>query len=752
MYVRDLEGNEYACQVTITQPQELNGNRTLTATILPSKVNKLFIDDIAEMWEIVDHDDVVHKIVYAKRSAIGDLPTVEITAVPIFFDKFDTERIYEEYNEHMTANRCFSIIFEDSGFNFVLVDSFSAVRWEGLGGGETRLEMFKRGLNRYKAEFRIVGNTVYLEKLIGRDTQFMYRYRLNASNIVQETDATAFYTYAKGYGDYEDGEDGGWESAKLVREYTSPLAQIPQIGIRHAPPIKNGKITTEEAMDEQLKTLVDESIKISVSATIHDLRKQGYELAQPELGDRVFLIDERIGLNEEVRVVDMTVTKNWKGEVIDLQLTFGSEGITKRYQSKMQTAINNIDGIISGNIKLPYSVLDDAVLRATEALRSAQTELVFNDNGILAIDKNDPNMVTLFNSAGLGVSRDGGATFENAITGDGINTNLLTAGSINTDQIVIQGGDASSYTLIQGDTIEARGQYTRTWFGETETHDVRLRFAGGLLRAESMTDDRRLYFSEKGLSTYYQGSNEDDDGIAGSGVLEFFSHLYHPDVRGVTLYSNRGIVALKAATRDVVLDAERYVRIYNDYSFQSNSVRTPPDQDNFYVGVSGENDGEMRVTNKLFWQGSHADTRYMNIRANGLHGRFLVAPSGGDYFVYLGSDTGVRVTSRGVYNNDPIVYRPIQASDFQERSSRKSKKNIKKYNKSGLQVINKLEVVEYQLRDNNQDRIGFLAEESNDISTDDGEYISYSSLLANLTKSVQELSDELEDLKNGRSA
>src|SRR5690625_3057909 len=113
MYVRDLEGNEYACQVTITQPQELNGNRSLTATILPSKVNKVFIDDIAEMWEIADHDDVVHKIVYAKRSAIGDLPTVEITAVPVFFDKFDTERIYEEYNEHMTAHRCFSIIFEE---------------------------------------------------------------------------------------------------------------------------------------------------------------------------------------------------------------------------------------------------------------------------------------------------------------------------------------------------------------------------------------------------------------------------------------------------------------------------------------------------------------------------------------------------------------------------------------------------------------------------------------------------------------
>src|SRR5690625_4577395 len=107
------------------------------------------------------------------------------------------------------------------------------------------------------------------------------------------------WKYEIGYGDYEDVEDGGWENANLVREYTSPLASV--IGIRHAPPIKDGRITSQSTMDNQLKTLVDESLKISVSADIHDLRRQGYPLAQPELGDRVFLIDERIGLDEEDR-------------------------------------------------------------------------------------------------------------------------------------------------------------------------------------------------------------------------------------------------------------------------------------------------------------------------------------------------------------------------------------------------------------------------------------------------------------------
>src|SRR5690625_1196417 len=90
---------------------------------------------------------------------------------------------------------------------------------------------------------------------------------------------------------------------------------------------------------------------------------------------------------------------------------------------------------MSGSKKLPYSVLDNAVLEATQALQNAQTELKFTNNGILAIDKNDPNLVTLFNSAGLGVSRDGGATFENAITGEGINASVIYTGSMLADRI-----------------------------------------------------------------------------------------------------------------------------------------------------------------------------------------------------------------------------------------------------------------------------------------------------------------------------
>ncbi|WP_062513915.1 phage tail protein [Halobacillus sp. KGW1] len=439
MYIRDLEGNEYPVQATISISSEKNGNHELSSTVMPTIVNRHFINDLSEMWEIVDHNDVDYKIIYAKPQGKGELPTVQIKAIPLFFDTFDRLRIYEEYNEHMTALEFFNLVFADTGFEVVIVDAFAAIQWDGLGKGSTRLEMFQDGINRYKAEFRLEGNVVYLETEIGRDTSFMYRYKLNASNISKEIDASALYTYAKGFGDYEDGEEA---EAGLIREYRSPLTDI--IGERHAPPIYDGRVTQTATMDAALKELVDNSLQISVTADVHDLRDQGYELAQPMLGDRVFLMDERINLDAEVRVQSMNITYDWQGSVIDFSITLGSSSLVDRHQSNMRSVISNVDDILAGRKQLPYNAMDAAVKRATQALQSAQTELEFGP-GIIARDPTDPNRLVIFNSAGLGVSVDGGESFENAITYLGINTNLLTAGAIHTNNIKIVGDDQLFY-------------------------------------------------------------------------------------------------------------------------------------------------------------------------------------------------------------------------------------------------------------------------------------------------------------------
>src|SRR5699024_11463645 len=91
-----------------------------------SKANSLYIRDISEMWEVVDFDDVVHKVIYSKRKGQGDELTVDIKAIPLFFDDFDNSRIYEEFNEHMTAQVAFGRIFKGTGYDFIIHDSLFA--------------------------------------------------------------------------------------------------------------------------------------------------------------------------------------------------------------------------------------------------------------------------------------------------------------------------------------------------------------------------------------------------------------------------------------------------------------------------------------------------------------------------------------------------------------------------------------------------------------------------------------------------
>src|SRR5699024_7296036 len=302
----------------------------------------------------------------------------------------------------------------------------------------------------------------------------------------QEIDASEMWTYAKGYGDYGDGEGGeDWQNAKLKREYTSPLAAI--LGIRHAPPIKNGNITTASQMDAQLKTLVDESLKVSVSATIHDLRKQNYPIAQSELGDRVFLIDDRIDLNDEVRIVYRSITRDWKGDVLDVNYTFGTQGIVKRHQSKLNTAIKDITSLLEGKIQLPYSVLDDAVKNATKALHDAQTQLIFSDNGILAVDKNNTNLVTLFNSAGIGVSKDGGPTFGPALTGQGINFDYVNSGTMLADYIA--GGILAA---LNGNTVFNLND------GHLEMKNTEFELGGGA-NIHFTSSNNKIYYTRLGV-------------------------------------------------------------------------------------------------------------------------------------------------------------------------------------------------------------------------------------------------------------
>ncbi|MGB3160358.1 MAG: tail fiber domain-containing protein, partial [Carnobacterium sp.] len=94
----------------------------------------------------------------------------------------------------------------------------------------------------------------------------------------------------------------------------------------------------------------------------------------------------------------------------------------------------------------------------------------------------------------------------------------------------------------------------------------------------------------------------------------------------------------------------------------------------------------------------------------------------------------------------------IQASDFVKVSTRESKTDIKPIVSRGLDVIGRLLPVSYKKKDKlsrgiDETELGFIAEDSLEVAEPEGKGIYDSHITAYLVKAVQELNEEIEELK-----
>lgn len=480
-FIRDLEGEEYYLQGTIKHEQELNGDERIDMDIPYTPMNSLFLNkqDDLKMW-IILFENKEYRIISSKMSGYGDKYKVSVVGVLYMLDWLNTHRIYERIDASLTTKEAFDIVFNDTPFTYVTVDSAPSASFEGIGEGATRLEIFKTFIERFEYEFKLVDKVCYLHNQIGNDANFEYRHKVNTQDIEKEVDASEMYTYMRGYGDYReeggeeetttettnsetssgyqktsvkvienDNEEDVTKKAKLKREYTSPLAAI--IGIREGPPIMNANITKQETMDKQLKDAVNGSVQISFTADIYDMSRHGYRFQHAELGDRVFLVDERIGLDTEIRVVKIDREINNEGYVTNVEITFGSANLADNYSSNLSTAAKDIQDLIEGRKKLKFDALDVISQSMVKKILNTSSELAFDSNGIHAVEKNNPNNQMTLNSSGLMLSTDAGNTARTAITAEGIVADAITAGSIWTENVNVIG--TGGYLSIIGNEL-----------------------------------------------------------------------------------------------------------------------------------------------------------------------------------------------------------------------------------------------------------------------------------------------------------
>jgi phage minor structural protein len=429
----------------LRRSRNLNGEKTLSFIVLPTPQNGHSFGMVAEE-SIVEFGGEPYRIKQIAEKSRGSVFYKEVIAVHTFFDLID-HHVYATHNGSMTFANAVEFVLGGTEYTWSSVDTFYAQDFENFGD-ENSLALFQTLLERYGAEFTLSGTNITFKKRIGNATDFQFRYSYNVKTISRDIKTSNLSTYIKGFGKKND--DGTYV---IESEYTSPNATV--FGVRHAKPVRDERYSTLEGLNERLQAELNDEPEVSITIDFADLRRAGFPYDVPSEGDDVFLIYEPIGIDVETRLVDID-EEFTEGSDLPIKTTVTLGNIRDSIVDRWASVEKQINDIVGGDGKVKYSVLDAAIKRATEALQSAQTELEFN-NGIIARDKTNPNNLVLFNSAGVGISTDGGATFSEAITHLGVNTSVLTAGQIDANNITVRGGNETDYSLIDANGFYGKG-------------------------------------------------------------------------------------------------------------------------------------------------------------------------------------------------------------------------------------------------------------------------------------------------------
>lgn len=405
----DVERNEYQAQCEIEKTDAVNGEKSLSGTIYFGQDVKA---NIAKGWTLSFLGEEYVVVTYTKNDKEN---TVAFSAVQAFFYKMSKTGFYEKWNGSHPFASYLDALFAGTGYtydNTASVAAFEKQDW----GMSNRLSLFNDIIDQAKVEFSVEGTVVHVVPAMGSDLSTIVRKKFNLDTAEIQTDNTSFATYGRGYGAYSKPNDT--TSKRLEVEYKSPLYDYyyPKFGAIEAVPVADERYTIADNLLAAVKEKVDKSWAISLTLNLVDLQSVGYKYAMANPGDYITVIDENLNFSDKVRIIKVTSDYDIRGTRTKTEVECGSLSFAEQQKTSQSTLSN----VAAGKVPVPNEWLTSQVQLATNSLLAARTQLSFTDQGIIAVDKSDANKVVILNSAGLGVSTDGGQTFKSAITADGV--------------------------------------------------------------------------------------------------------------------------------------------------------------------------------------------------------------------------------------------------------------------------------------------------------------------------------------------
>lgn len=350
----DEKGNGYGAQVELTTKNAVNGERSISGTIVS---NEQVLSKLDRGWSFTFEGEL-YKIIYAKPKDEGRNISLSFDAVHQFFYDFEHSNCYQEFNGSNRFNVYIEAIFQDSGYQYRIEAEAKAIRKENFGNA-SRLKMFKEIIKDAGLEFSVTGKVVRIVKKVGSDLSTVVRKNFNMNELTIEKNIGNFITYKKGLGAWKDEKDH--DMGRYTSEYESPLARI--YGRIEGEPVTDERYKETGKLFERLKHEVDNSYSISVQLDMEDLTQAGYEYTQPRAGDYIMAINETIGFREKIRIVSYESSYDVTGRLINHKVTCNDIGT-------VQKAITS-EGSIMRSVSESKQYAKGALEVATQALISA---------------------------------------------------------------------------------------------------------------------------------------------------------------------------------------------------------------------------------------------------------------------------------------------------------------------------------------------------------------------------------------------
>ena len=350
----DETGKGYGAQVELKTKNAVNGERSISGTIVS---NKQVLSRLDRGWSFT-FDGELYKIIYAKPKDEGRNISLSFDAVHQFFYDFEHSNCYQEFNGSNRFEVYIEAIFKNSGYRYVIEAEAKAIRKENFGNS-SRLKMFKDIIKAAGLEFSVTGKVVRILKKVGTDLSTVVRKNFNMNELTIEKNIGNFITYKKGLGAWKDEENH--DAGRYTSEYESPLARI--YGRIEGEPIKDERYKDTGKLLERLKFDVENSYSISVQLSMEDLTQAGYKYTRPRAGDYIMAINEMIEFREKIRIVSYESSYDVTGRLLSHKVTCNDIGT-------VQKAITS-EGSIMRSVSESKEYAEGALEVATRALVSA---------------------------------------------------------------------------------------------------------------------------------------------------------------------------------------------------------------------------------------------------------------------------------------------------------------------------------------------------------------------------------------------